>query len=99
VASGEAAVETFVAARAANRPFDVVLMDVQMPGMGGIAAAERIRTLEADGVRTRLLALTANVTAQDRDACIAAGMDGFLTKPVDRERLLEALSSPATLAA
>jgi signal transduction histidine kinase/CheY-like chemotaxis protein len=99
VASGEAAVEAFVAARTANRPFDVVLMDVQMPGMGGIAAAERIRTLEADGVRTRLLALTANVTAQGRDACIAAGMDGFLTKPVDRERLLEALSSPATMAA
>ena len=89
----------FVAAREAGSPYDLVLMDVQMPGIDGLEAARRIRAAEADSgaPRTRILALTANAQAEDREACLAAGMDGFLVKPLDRERLREAIDglSPA----
>jgi CheY-like chemotaxis protein/nitrogen-specific signal transduction histidine kinase len=86
---GEQACEQWRAARASAKPFDVVLMDVQMPGLDGIAATGRIRALEAaaGAPRTPILALTATVSAEDRDACLAAGMDGFLTKPIDRDQL------------
>jgi CheY-like chemotaxis protein len=68
-------------------------MDLQMPGIDGMEAARRIRAAEtnAEAPRTRMLALTANAQAEDREACIAAGMDGLLTKPLDRERLREVL--------
>ena len=101
-ADGQAAVEAWYAARAAGTPYDLVLMDLQMPGMDGLEAARRIRAAEGETVpRTRMLALTANAQAEDRGACLAAGMDGLLTKPLDRERLREMLEamSPATLAA
>jgi signal transduction histidine kinase/CheY-like chemotaxis protein len=94
---GEAAVESWAAARAAAQPYDLVLMDVQMPGMDGLQAARRIRAAEAAaGDRpVRILALTANAQAEDREACLAAGMDGLLVKPLDRERLCEALAAAA----
>ena len=90
---GETAVASWTAARAAGQPYDLVLMDVQMPGMDGLEAARRIRAAEAQaGDRpTRILALTANAQAEDRAECLAAGMDGLLVKPLDRERLREAL--------
>ncbi len=96
-ANGEAALESWLAARAAGAPYDLVLMDVQMPGMDGMEAARRIRAAEADSgsPRTRMLALTANAQSEDRDACLAAGMDGMLVKPLDRERLSEALAAVA----
>jgi PAS domain S-box-containing protein len=96
-ANGEAALESWLAARAADAPYDLVLMDVQMPGMDGMEAARRIRAAEADSgsPRTRMLALTANAQSEDRDACLAAGMDGMLVKPLDRERLREALAAAA----
>src|SRR5664280_1607261 len=95
--NGAAAVESWTAARAAGRPYDLVLMDVQMPGMDGLQAARRIRATEAAaGERpVRMLALTANAQTEDRDACLAAGMDGLLVKPLDRERLREALAAVA----
>jgi len=98
--NGAAAVESWTAARAAGKPYDLVLMDVQMPGMDGLEAARRIRATEAAaGERpVRMLALTANAQTEDRDACLAAGMDGLLVKPLDRERLREALAA-ARLAA
>jgi PAS domain S-box-containing protein len=94
--NGEAAVETFLAARAAGSPYDLVLMDVQMPVMDGLEAARRIRAAEADETRrTRVLALTANAFAEDREAALAAGMDGLLVKPLDPERLRQAVAAVA----
>jgi PAS domain S-box-containing protein len=94
-ASGDAAVDSWLAARAAGTPYDRVLMDLHMPGMDGLEATRRIRTIEAESgaARTPILALTANASADDRQACLEAGMDGFLAKPLDRERLASALAT------
>jgi signal transduction histidine kinase/CheY-like chemotaxis protein len=93
--SGEAAVDSWLAARAAGTPYDQVLMDLHMPGMDGLEATRRIRTIEAEtgAPRTPILALTANASADDREASLTAGMDGFLVKPFDRERLAAALAT------
>jgi CheY-like chemotaxis protein len=89
VHDGEAAFEHWRMARANGAPFDLVLMDVHMPGLDGLEAARRMRAHEAEGAwpRTPIVALTANVFTEDRDACRAAGMDEFLGKPLDRESL------------
>src|SRR5204862_482123 len=81
------------AAHAGGTPFDLVLMDVHMPGVDGMTATHLIRVAEErhNRARTRIVALTADVTETDREACIAAGMDGFLTKPLDRDRLLDTI--------
>jgi CheY-like chemotaxis protein/anti-sigma regulatory factor (Ser/Thr protein kinase) len=94
-ANGAAAIESWLAARAANTPYDRVLMDLHMPGMDGLEAVRRIRAIEAEheGARTAIIALTANASAEDREACLAAGMDEFLIKPLDRERLAAALAA------
>lgn len=72
-----------------------------MPGMDGLDATRRIRVLEAEGEspRTRIVALTASASAEDRDDSIAAGMDSFLVKPLDRERLAAVLTAPRAAAA
>ena len=94
--NGEMAVDMWNVARAAGAPYDLVLMDVQMPGMDGLEAARRIRAAEAGADRpTRIVALTANAQAEDRAACLAAGMDALLVKPLDRERLIEAIEASA----
>jgi PAS domain S-box-containing protein len=102
-ANGAAAVDSWLAARAAGTPYDCVLMDLHMPEVDGLEATRRIRAIEAETAapRTPILALTANASAEDREACLAAGMDGFLAKPLDRERLAAALagSGSAALAA
>jgi PAS domain S-box-containing protein len=95
--TGAKAVESWRIAREAGAPYDLVLMDMQMPGMDGLEAARRIRAAETErGDRpTPIVALTANAFAEDRAACLAAGMDGFLVKPLDRERLATALTEVA----
>jgi signal transduction histidine kinase/CheY-like chemotaxis protein len=95
--NGVAAIESWQAAQAAGTPYDVVLMDVHMPGLDGFEATRRMRAAEAErgSSRTRIIALTANASAEDRDACLAAGMDGFVTKPLDREKLAQVLASAA----
>jgi PAS domain S-box-containing protein len=101
--NGTAAFDHWLAARAAGTPYDCVLMDLHMPGMDGLEATRHIRAVEADqhGARTPIVALTANASTEDRDACLSAGMDGFLIKPLDRERLAAALAgaNKAALAA
>jgi CheY-like chemotaxis protein len=102
--NGAEAIAIWRAAQTGGAPFDIVLMDVQMPGVDGIEATRQIRAAEtaSEGCRTPIVALTANALAEDRDACLAAGMDDFLVKPLDRERLaamLAELAGRATLAA
>jgi signal transduction histidine kinase/DNA-binding response OmpR family regulator len=93
-ANGAVAIEAWQEACEAGAPFDVVLMDVHMPGIDGLEAARRIRAAEAEsGRHTPIIALTANAFAEDRDACLAAGMDAFLVKPLDREQLIAVLGA------
>ncbi|MBN8968605.1 MAG: response regulator, partial [Rhizobiales bacterium] len=91
--NGREAFESWLAAETAGTPYDVVLMDVQMPELDGIEATRLIRARETErGLpHTKILALTANTLVEDRYACFAAGMDGFLIKPLDRDKLIEAL--------
>ena len=93
--SGALAFERWHTAHAAGAPYDLVLMDMHMPGMDGLEAARRIRAAEGGGPRTPIVALTANAFTEDREACFAAGMDGFLVKPLDRDRLATALAEAA----
>jgi len=95
--NGEEALESWLAAKSAGTPYDLVLMDIQMPQLDGIETTKRIRGLEAGqpGRQTPILALTANTLVEDRYACFEAGMDGFLIKPLDREKLADALAGLA----
>jgi PAS domain S-box-containing protein len=93
VFNGVAAVEAWRAARIVGKPYDLVLMDVHMPGGDGIEATLAIRSAEAEGPRTPVVALTADALSEDRNACLGSGMDGFLTKPLDRERLADVLAA------
>ncbi|GGY00644.1 hypothetical protein GCM10007386_34420 [Pseudoduganella dura] len=79
-------------------PFDVVLMDGQMPVMDGYQTTREIRRRErSTGKHLRIIAVTANAMTDDRDRCLAAGMDDYVSKPVDADQLLERLeaASPA----
>jgi CheY-like chemotaxis protein len=99
VTNGAAALDAFAAAVAAGAPYELVLMDVHMPELDGLEATRRIRAMEVAEClpRTRIVALTANAFGEDRDACLAAGMDDFLVKPLDRDRLADILGRTARL--
>src|SRR5262249_48844183 len=73
--NGEAALESWLSAKSAGTPYDLVLMDIQMPGLDGIETTKRIRAREATqaGQPTPILALTANTLVEDRYACFEAG--------------------------
>ncbi len=78
-----------VDAVAAGASYDVILMDMQMPEMGGTEATEKIRAL---GCRTPILTLTAHATDREREISFAAGCDDFLTKPIPRDTLIDTIS-------
>src|SRR5260370_7669311 len=82
--NGEQALESWLAAKSAGAPYDLVLMDIQMPELDGIETTRRIRKLEAgqSGRQTPILALTANALVEDPYACFEAGIDAFLIKPL-----------------
>jgi hypothetical protein len=77
---------------AAARRYDLILMDLALPGIDGVEATRRIRRLPQPRGDVPILAMTGTGIAQDKDRCYAAGMDGFLTKPIDRLELLEAVA-------
>ncbi|WP_458095059.1 response regulator [Roseomonas sp. WA12] len=91
---GQSALDTI----AATRP-DIILMDVLMPGMDGLEATRRIRALPGPVARTRILAVTAGAMPDQIAACLDAGMDGSVTKPVDRRALLATLEAREPVAA
>ena len=90
-ADGEEAVRLWSAGR-----HDVVLMDCQMPGLDGLQATAEIRRREGNGRRTPIVALTANAMAGDRERCLAAGMDEYISKPFRADGLREVLSRLCT---
>ena len=75
----------------ARQPYDVLLMDIQMPEMDGLEASRRITAQWPAGQRPRIVAMTANAMQGDREACLAAGMDDYVTKPIRIDQLVEAL--------
>ncbi len=88
-ADGAQAVKAFL-----QKKFAAILMDMSMPVMDGLKATKKIREIET-GARVPIIALTANVMPGDRERCLAAGMDGFLTKPFKRDDLAAKLAAIA----
>jgi signal transduction histidine kinase/CheY-like chemotaxis protein len=77
-------------------PYDIIFMDVQMPNLDGLKATRRIRSHES-GTHIRIVAMTANAMAGDRELCLEAGMDDYIAKPVTPDALRKALSELAVL--
>jgi CheY-like chemotaxis protein len=88
VANGLLALESFK-----NQPFDLILMDVQMPEMSGLEATVAIRNWEGTGPRTPIFALTANAMASDREDCLRSGMDAYISKPILVDELFDAIEN------
>jgi CheY-like chemotaxis protein len=87
-ANGAQALELYQS-NSPSRPFDVIIMDCQMPVMSGYDAAQKIRELERESGRyTPIIALSALATAEQKNKCQAAGMDEYLNKPVVEEELI-----------
>ncbi|KAI5891245.1 two-component histidine kinase Le.nik1-like protein [Schizophyllum commune H4-8] len=96
--NGAIAVDAFKRRIAESKPFDIILMDVSMPFMGGMEATELIRQFEMqEGLMpTPIIALTAHAMIGDRERCLRAGMDDHITKPLRRGDLLNAISKLAS---
>ena len=86
-ANGKEAVQLFK-----TEPFDLVLMDLQMPEMGGLEATAEIRMIErSKGTHTPVIGVTAHAMKGDRERCLRAGMDEYISKPIRREELFKAM--------
>jgi len=83
--NGRIACDKALDAQRAGRPFDVILMDMQMPELDGWSATALLRSVHYDGA---IVALTANAMGGDHDRCLAAGCDDFASKPIERTKLL-----------
>jgi len=92
VADGAAAVKA-----AAAHPYDVILMDCQMPELSGYEATSAIRAQEGSGPRVPIIAMTAGARQEDRELCLAHGMDAYVSKPVSKDTLLAMVRSNARL--
>ena len=84
-------------AAAGKRRYDLILMDMQMPQMGGVEATRKIRALGGPNSITPIIALTANAMESDYEACRAAGMNDFMTKPVNRDALIDCIARWSTV--
>ena len=91
--NGQAGAELALAARDAGEPFDVILMDMQMPVMDGYDATRRLREAHLE---QPIIALTAHAMSGDRERCLEAGCDAFATKPIQRRELVELILDHAT---
>jgi signal transduction histidine kinase/ActR/RegA family two-component response regulator len=83
-------------AKALEHHYDLVLMDVQMPDLDGLSATQEIRRLLPAGGQPLIFGLTAHVTMEFRDTCLAAGMNGYLTKPLEPEKLRALIAELST---
>lgn len=94
VTNGRQAVDAVQKSLLGNRPgFAAILMDIQMPGLDGYEATRQIRELEKGRrIRIPIIAMTAQAFSEDRDKCLAAGMDDYVSKPIDREHLFATLA-------
>jgi len=97
VENGSLAVEAFKTRAKQNLRFDIILMDVSMPFMGGMEATELIRQYEHENNQppTPIIALTAHAMIGDRERCLQAGMDDHITKPLRRGELMNAINKLA----
>jgi PAS domain S-box-containing protein len=80
---------------AAKHHYDAILMDVQMPGMNGLEAAAEIRLRENGAHRVPIIAMTAHAMRSDRDRCLAAGMDAYLSKPINAQEMIDLIETLA----
>jgi CheY-like chemotaxis protein len=92
VSDGREAVEAVIA-----RPYDLVIMDMMMPGMDGLEATRAIRALPGPESKLPIIGLTAAAMPEDEAACLAAGMDGYEKKPIGTERLRGAIMAAAAM--